>query len=60
MSNNEIQVFSAEGEYLYRFRKQGHGLGSLASPMAVAINAQDYVYVGGGTGTAFVSGPKLI
>jgi DNA-binding beta-propeller fold protein YncE len=54
MSNNEIQVFSAEGEYLYRFRKQGHGLGSLASPMAVAIDAQDYVYVGGGTGTISV------
>lgn len=51
VSNNDIQVFSADGEYLYRFKKQGHGLGSVSTPMAVAVDAQDYVYVGGGVGT---------
>ena len=54
LSNNDIQVFSADGEYLYRFKKQGHGLGKLASPMAVATDAQDYVYVGGGAGSILV------
>lgn len=51
LSNNDVQVFSPEGEYLYRFKKQGHGLGRLASPMAIAVDAKDYVYIGGGTGT---------
>ena len=51
VSNNDIQVFSADGEYLWRFKKQGHGLGCLQSPMAIAIDPQDYVYVASGTGT---------
>ena len=54
LSNNDIQVFSAEGDYLFRFKLQGHGLGRLQAPMAIAIDAQDYVYVGGGTGTISV------
>lgn len=51
ISNNDIQVFSADGEYQFRFKKQGHGLGTVQSPMALAIDAQDYVYVASGTGT---------
>lgn len=51
MGNNDVQVFSAEGEYLWRFKKQGTGLGSIASPMAIAVDAQDYVYVASGAGS---------
>lgn len=51
MANNDVQVFTADGEYMYRFKKQGHGLGTIQSPMAIAVDSEDYVYVASGSGT---------
>ena len=48
LSNNVVQVFSPDGDFLFRFGKQGHTLGCLQSPMAIAVDSQDYVYVATG------------
>lgn len=54
LSNNVIQVFSPDGEFLFKFGKQGHGLGCIQTPIAVAVDPQDYVYVASGTGSISV------
>ena len=46
MMNHVVQVFDAEGSFLFRFGGMGHGPGTTTSPTAVAIDAEDYVYVG--------------
>jgi len=51
LSNNDVQVFSADGDFIFRFGKQGHTLGCIQSPIAVAVDPQDYVYVASGSGT---------
>lgn len=54
MMNHVIQVFDAEGIFLFRFGGMGHGPGTTTSPTAVAIDLNDYVYVGSGTGTVSI------
>ena len=49
---NCVQVFSPEGEFLFKFGKSGpvNTRGSLGSPMTIAIDNEDYVFVGNVTG----------
>ena len=49
MMNHAIQVFDADGQFLFQFGKMGSGPGSTPSPSAIAIDAQDHVYVATGT-----------
>ena len=47
--NHSVQVYSPNGEYLFKFGKEGHDQqkrGTLYSPNAIAIDKDDYVYVG--------------
>lgn len=48
MMNHVVQVFDAEGSFLFRFGRMGVGPGATPSPTAVAIDTEDYVYVGSG------------
>ncbi len=50
MLNHCIQVFSPHGKFLTRIGKQGHIGGCLMSPMSIAIDENDNVYVGDGIG----------
>lgn len=52
MMNHAIQVFSPEGEFLFKFGKYGipNTPGITCTPMAIAIDPLDYVYVGGSGG----------
>lgn len=43
--NNRIQVFSAEGEYLYSWGGLGSAQGQLRGPVGIAIGPQGQVYV---------------
>ena len=45
MMNHVVQVFDAEGTFLFRFGGMGQGPGTTTSPMAVAIDTEDNVYV---------------
>lgn len=58
MMNHVIQVFDAEGQFLFRFGKMGSGPGSTTSPSAIAIDKEDYVYVGTASGTVAIFDPK--
>ena len=46
--NNNVQVYSPSGEYLFKFGKEGdqQKRGTLYSPNVIAIDKNDYVYVG--------------
>ena len=45
--NHNIQVYSPNGEFLFKFGKEGQQKrGTLYSPSAIAIDKDDYVYVG--------------
>ena len=50
--NSNVQVFSPEGKFLFKFGKHGSPIvwGALTSPMALAIDCRDNVYVGNATG----------
>ena len=54
MMNHVIQVFDDEGEFLFRFGGMGHGPGTTTSPTSVAVDSEDYVYVGTATGTVSI------
>ena len=57
MMNHTIQVFSPDdGKFLYRFGKYGLTTtpGALVSPMAIAIDAEDNVYVSNSTGSIVI------
>lgn len=58
MMNHVIQVFDPEGTFLFRFGKMGHGPGSTTSPSAIAIDKEDYVYVGAGASTVSIFDPR--
>lgn len=48
MMNHVVQVFDAEGSFLFRFGGMGAGPGTTPAPTAVAIDTEDYVYVASG------------
>ena len=50
--NSCIQIFSSEGEYLSKFNSMGRS--ELALPTAIAVNAEDVVYVGTASGIVAV------
>ena len=54
MMNHVVQVFDSEGSFLFRFGGMGHGPGTTTSPTSVAIDPEDYVYVGTATGTVSI------
>lgn len=58
MMNHVIQVFDPEGVFLFRFGKMGHGPGTTTSPSAIAIDKEDYVYVGTGSCSVSIFDPK--
>ena len=40
-----MQVFTAKGEFLRKFGKNGRGDGELTSPTGISIDSNDVVYV---------------
>ncbi len=42
---HRIKVFTAEGEFVHKFGKQGQGLGELDCPYGLAIDSEDNIYV---------------
>ena len=49
MVNHCVQVFSPEGQFISRIGKQGHTGGCLISPMCIAIDKDDMLYVADGS-----------
>ena len=47
--HNCIYVFDASGKFLFEFGQRGHSRdrGRISSPVAIAIDQQDYVYISG-------------
>lgn len=43
--NIGIQIFTPDGQYLRKFGSEGSGQGELGSPIGIAIDDQDIVYV---------------
>ena len=54
MLNHVVQVFDAEGTFQFRFGGMRQGPGTTMSPTAVAIDTEDYVYVGCATCTVSI------
>ena len=44
-SNNRIQVFTAEGDYLWKFGKKGNQSGELDQPSSICIDCDNIIYV---------------
>ncbi len=52
--NGVVQVFSGDGEFLFKFGKSGGAVGNTTTPCSIAIDSNDYVYLGSGMCTVSI------